>query len=65
MATEHFEAIWRTFLQLVKNNREGEQLSRARELANLPARLGGLGLTSTTLTAPAVFGEHWLTSFLC
>ena len=57
-AVAHDEAIWLCFCALVGAWRLAED-ALGRQVATLPARLGGLGLRSAARTAPAAFLASW------
>ena len=54
------DAIWTAALQIFRaENLTAELLVSGRRVAQLPSRLGGLGLRSSTRTAPAAFWASW------
>ncbi|CAJ1424313.1 unnamed protein product, partial [Effrenium voratum] len=59
-ARDHDTAIWRTLQQLLGSPGDDEaERDQARQLAFLPARLGGLGLSSACRLRPAACWAAW------
>ena len=56
----HDDAIWECFCSLLRAHLSDDE--RARAVATLPARLGGLGLRSAERTAPAAYWAAWVDS---
>ena len=55
-ARAHDEGIWNTAIRVLKDIPGSEaERERARELASLPLRMGGLGLRSTSRCSRAAF----------
>ena len=60
-AEAHDAAVWRTLLSLLGS--DADVPSTSRQLAFLPARLGGLGLFSAALVSPAAYWAGWVDAF--
>ena len=59
-ASQRDEALWDASLSLLHAKDVPEPLRRTgRRIAELPARMGGLGLRSTIRTAPAAYWASW------
>ncbi len=59
-AVQRDDAIWQTFVEIAQAGAIPEPLRMSgRRIAQLPARLGGLGLRSTARAAPAAFWASW------
>ena len=58
-AAEHDSRIWNTLQQLLGHAPHRDRARRARTLAALPGRLGGLGLRSAERTSPAAYWASW------
>jgi len=66
-AQAHDEALWQCLLQLLgeaENMQPDDHLQRARRIATLPAHMGGLGLRSAALHAPAAYWAGWADALL-
>ena len=57
-ALEHDEAIWRAFSSLLGEAHDGIAFT-CRQIAQLPCRLGGLGLRSAVRTSPSAYWSAW------
>ena len=55
----HDDAIWTTFCAIVHAAEWAEDI-RARKIASMSIRLGGMGLRTADRTAPAVHTAAWL-----
>ena len=58
-AAAHDTAVWQALVQILGAEEHGDD-PWARDLALLPARLGGLGLRSAQLTAEAAYLASWV-----
>ena len=58
-AHAHDDAVWDAFCAIM-NAQDFSRDARARGVASLPGRLGGLGLRSATRTAEAAFWASWV-----
>ena len=58
-AAEHDSRIWETLKNLLGHTPSRGRARRARDLATLPGRLGGLGLRSAERTSPAAYWASW------
>ena len=66
-AQAHDAALWHCLLQLLgetTNSDNHADLQRARGIASLPACMGGLGLRSAALHAPAAYWAGWADALL-
>ncbi len=57
-AREHDKAVWETLLALL-DQQPNDDLEANKRRAQLPCRLGGLGLRCSTRTAPAAYWAAW------
>ena len=58
-AANHDAGIWNCLQQLLDTLPDSASVERANIIAQLPQRLGGLGLRSATRTANAAFWASW------
>ena len=62
-AAAHDDLLWETLLKLLgEEPHDAQHLALARLVAELPVRLGGLGLQSAARTAPAAYWAGWADS---